>query len=313
MMANYMQLHESDVQEIAEHYDLTIIDFAPIEGGASGSHYLLHTRQGRYVLTVSGNKTPDSVTRLGQLLRVLVKHQFPTSHLLPSVQGDTATVYREKPVMIKVYIVGQVYRELDQTMLRQVGVAMARLHQLSVPDYLLDKQLYGMPHYSSIIGHNLDPEYETRIVQRLAYLEERVPQELPRSLIHSDLFYDNVLFVDKKLKAIIDFEDAIYYYKGFDLGMGIVGLCIRESVVALDKVRALVAGYQRIRQLEEKEKETLQLFSEYAAAIVSCWRYWKYNVDTPIAKKARTHLPMLRLAERISDIPPTRFLDAIFA
>ena len=131
-------------------------------------------------------------------------------------------------------------------------------------------------------------------------------------MIHSDLFYDNVLFVDKRLKAIIDFEDALYYYKGFDLGMGVVGLCSRESVVALDKVRALVAGYQRIRQLEEKEKETLQLFSEYAATIVACWRYWKYNIDTPIAKKARTYLPMLRLAERIRDIPPARFLDAIF-
>jgi Ser/Thr protein kinase RdoA (MazF antagonist) len=82
--------------------------------------------------------------------------------------------------------------------------------------------------------------------------------------------------------------------------------------VALDKVRALVAGYQRIRQLEEKEKETLQLFSVYAATIVSCWRYWKYNVDTPTEKKAGTHLSMLRLAERIDDIPPTEFLDAIF-
>jgi homoserine kinase type II len=311
-MATYIQLQESDVQEIAELYDLTIIDFAPIEGGSSKSNYLLHTRQGRYVLTVFGTKMLDLVTRLGQLLLLLANYEFPTTRLLPSVQGEATTIYREKPVMIKVYIAGQVYRELDQTMLRQVGVAMARLHQLSVPDCLLDKQLYGMPHFSSIVGHSLDPEYETWIVQRLAYLEQRIPQELPQSLIHSDLFYDNVLFVGKRLKAIIDFEDALYYYKGFDLGMGVVGLCSRESVVALDKVRALVAGYQRIRQLEEKEKETLQLFSEYAATIVSCWRYWKYNVDTPIAKKARTHLPMLRIAERISDIPPTRFLDAIF-
>ena len=312
-MAAYIQLQESDVQEIAELYDLTIIDFAPIEGGSSKSNYLLHTRQGRYVLTVFGTKMLDLVTRSGQLLLLLANYEFPTTRLLPSVQGEATTIYREKPVMIKVFIEGQVYRELDQTMLRQVGVAMARLHQLSAPDSLLDKQLYGMPHYSSIVGHSLDPEYETWIVQRLAYLEQRIPQELPQSLIHSDLFYDNVLFVGKRLKAIIDFEDALYYYKGFDLGMGVVGLCSRESGVALDKVRALVAGYQQIRQLEEKEKETLQLFSEYAAAIVSCWRYWKYNVDTPIAKKARTHLPMLRLAERISDIPPTRFLDAIFA
>jgi homoserine kinase type II len=223
-MATYIQLQESDVQEIAELYDLTLIDFAPIEAGASKSNYLLHTRQGRYVLTVFGTKMLDLVTRLGQLLLLLAKYKFPTTRLLPSVLGEATTTYREKPVMIKVYIVGQVYRELDQTMLRQVGVAMARLHQLSVPKHLLDKQLYGIPHSSSIVGHGFDPEYETWIVQRIAYLEQRIPQELPQSLIHSDLFYDNVLFVGKKLKAIIDFEDALYYYKGFDLGMGIVGL-----------------------------------------------------------------------------------------
>jgi homoserine kinase type II len=310
-MATYIQLQESDVQKIAELYDLTLIDFAPIEGGASKSNYLLHTRQGKYVLTVFGSKMLELVTRLGQLLLLLAKYKFPTSRLLLSVQGEATTTYREMPVMIKVHIAGQVYRELDQTMLRQVGVAMARLHQLSVPDRLLDKQLYGIPHFSSIVGHGFDPEFETWIVQRLADLEQRIPQELPQSLIHGDLFYDNVLFVGKKLKAFIDFEDALYYYKGFDLGMGIVGLCSSESVLALDKVRALVAGYQRIRQLEEKEKETLQLFSEYAATLVSCWRYWKYNIDTPIAKKASKYLPMVRIAERIGDIPPASFLEAV--
>jgi homoserine kinase type II len=310
-MATYIQLQESDVQKIAELYDLALVDFAPIEGGASKSNYLLHTRQGRYVLAVFDTKMLDLVTRLGQLLLLLAKCKFPTSRLLPSVQGEATSTYREMPVMVKVYIPGQVCRELDQTMLRQIGVAMARLHQLSVPDHLLDKQLYGIPPFSSIVGHGFDPEYETWIVQRLAYLEQRIPQELPQSLIHGDLFYDNVLFVGKKLEAFIDFEDALYYYSGLDLGMGIVGLCSRESVVALDKVRALVAGYERIRQLEDKEKETLQLFSEYAATVVSCWRYWKYNIDTPLAIKARKYRPMVRLAERIGDIPQARFLEAV--
>ena len=310
-MATYIQLRESDVQKIAELYDLTPIDFEPIEGGASKSNYLLHARQGSYVLTVFGPKMLDLVARLGQLLLLLAEHKFPTSRLLLSVQGEATTVYREMPVMIKVYIAGQVCRELGQTMLRQIGVGVARLHQLSVPDHLLDKQLYGIPPFSSIVGHGFDPEYETWIVQRLAYLEQRIPQELPQSLIHGDLFYDNVLFVGKKLEALIDFEDALYHYSGLDLGMGIVGLCSRESVVALDKVRALVAGYERIRQLEDKEKETLQLFSEYAATLVSCWRYWKYNIDTPMAIKARKYRPMVRIAERIGNIPQARFLEAV--
>lgn len=311
-MATYFQLQESDVQKIAELHDLALIDFAPMEGGASSkSNHLLHSRQGRHVLSVFKPKKLDLVARLGQLLLLLAKHKFPTSRLLLSVQGEATTTYREMPVMIKVYIAGQVCRELDQTMLRQIGVAMARLHQLPVPDHLLDKQPYGKAALSSVAGHGFDPEYGTWIVQRLAYLEQRIPQELPQSFIHGDLFYDNVLFVGKKLKAFIDFEDALCYYKGFDLGMGIVGLCSTESVVTLDKVRALVAGYERIRQLEDKEKETLQLFSEYAATLVSCWRYWKYNIDTPMAIKARKYRPMVRIAERIGDIPQARFLEAV--
>ena len=183
-MATYIQLQESDVQKIAELYDLTPIDFEPIEGGASKSNYLLHARQGSYVLTVFGPKVLDLVARLGQLLLLLAEHKFPTSRLLLSVQGEATTVYREMPVMIKVYIAGQVCRELGQTMLRQIGVGVARLHQLSVPDHLLDKQLYGIPPFSSIVGHGFDPEYETWIVQRLAYLEQRIPQEraVPKKL-----------------------------------------------------------------------------------------------------------------------------------
>ncbi|MFC2031426.1 phosphotransferase [Chloroflexota bacterium] len=311
-MATYIQLQESDVQKIAELHGLALIDFAPMEGGASSkSNHLLHSRQGRHVLSVFKPKRLDLVARLGQLLLLLAKHKFPTSRLLLSVQGEATTTYREMPVMIKVYITGQVCRELDQTMLRQIGAAMAGMHQLSVPDHLLDKQPYGKAALSSVAGHGADPEYGTWIVQRLAYLEQRLPQELPQSFIHGDLFYDNVLFVGKKLKAFIDFEDALYYYKGFDLGMGIVGLCNRESVVALEKVRALVAGYEQIRPLEDKEKEALQLFSEYAATLVSCWRYWKYNIDTPMAIKAREYRSMVRIAERIGDIPQARFLEAV--
>ena len=311
-MATYIQLQESDVREIAELYGLTLGDFAPIEAGTSKSNYLLHTRQGRYVLTVFDAKMLDLARRLGQLLLLLEEYKFPSPRLLPSVRGEAATIYRDVPVMIKVYIVGQVYRELDQTMLRQVGAAAARLQQLSVPSHLLDKQMYGIPPLSSIIGHGFDSDYETWMVERLAYLEQRFPQELPQSLIHCDLFYDNVLFVGKKLKAIIDFEDAIYYYKVFDLGMGIVGLCSTQSEVALDKARALVAGYQRIRQLEEKEKETLQLFSEYAAILASCWRYWKSAIDTPTAKEPRNYRPMVRIAEQIGRIPRARFVEAVF-
>ncbi|MCP4541332.1 MAG: homoserine kinase, partial [Chloroflexi bacterium] len=281
-------------------------------GGAANSNYILRARQGDYVLTVFEEKTLAEASKLGQLLLLLQEHAYPSPRLLLSAKGNMTTTYKGKAVMIKVYIVGRVYQDLDEVMLRQVGAAMARLHQLPVPDFLPDGLLYGVPHLPSVMGRNIDPEYKAWVTGRFAYLDQRIPAGLPQSLIHSDVFYDNVLFVGKKFKAIIDFDDAVYYYKAFDLGMGMVGMCQERSTLALDKARALVEGYQQVRALEEREKQSLQLFAEYGATAISCWRFWKYHIHTPTAPKAHKHWQMVRLAREIGAIPEAKFLKAIF-
>ena len=190
---------------------------------------------------------------------------------------------------------------------------MAKLHQVPQPDFLSIRRPYGVQKYSSIQGQNIDTEYEDWIAKRLPYLEQEKPQGLPRGLIHGDIFYDNVLFEGTKLKAIIDFEDATSNDKVFDLGMGIVGLCRKGKRVVPEKARALVKGYEQIRELEETEKSALQLYVEYAAATVSCWRYWKYHVDAPSVANADKHWQMVRVAEGVQDIPEARFLEMIFS
>lgn len=310
-MASYVQLHEHDIQEIADDYALTVVDFEPIEAGASNSNYVLRAHQGKYVLTVFEDKKRAEATKMGQLLLLLEEYAFPTTRLLSPHRRGLITMHRDKPVMIKTYIAGQVHRELDTTMLRQVGVTMATLHQIPVPDFLPDQQPYGAQHFSRFAGRNIDSQYEAWAARRLAYLAQHIPPGLPRGLIHSDLFYDNVLFAGKKLRAIIDFEDAIHYYRGFDLAMGFVGLCREGSKLVLDKARSLVKGYQQVRTLKEREKQILQLFAEYAATAISCWRFWKYHLHTPIPAKADKHLQMVRLAEEIGNIPKASFLNAI--
>lgn len=311
-MARYVQLQEDDIQEIAGDYALTVVDFEPIQGGATNSNYLLRTRQGRYVLTVFDEITRAAATRMGRLLLLLAEYAFPAPRPLPPHEGGLVTMHMGKPVMIKTYIAGRVHRDLDATMLRQIGAAMARLHQIPVPDFLTDQQPYGARHVSSITGRNINPRYEAWAARRIAYLAQHIPPGLPQGLIHGDVFYDNVLFVGKKFKAIIDFGEAIHYYKGFDLALGFVGLCREGSTVVLDQARALVRGYHQVRKLKEREQETLQLFAEYAATAISCWRFWKYHIHTLIAAKADAHWQMVRLAEEIGNIPQARFLDAIF-
>jgi len=54
------------------------------------------------------------------------------------------------------------------------------------------------------------------------------------------------------------------------------------------------------------------LYVEYAAATVSCWRYWKYHIDAPSVENADKHWQMVRVAEGVQSIPKARFLEIVF-
>ena len=311
-MAVHAQLRESEIRGIADSYDLTMVDYEPIVAGAGNSNYLVRAQQASYVLTVFEDTTFALTVEHGRLLSLLKDYAFPSPRPLLTANGKIAIMHNDKPVMMKEYVAGRVYRYPNKTMLHRVGTSMAKLHQVPRPDFLSTRQPYGVQKFPSIQGQNIDAEYEGWIARRFPYLEQQRPQGLPRGLIHGDIFYDNVLFEGTRLKAIIDFEDAAYEDKVFDLGMAIVGLCREGQGIVPEKARALVKGYEQIRELEEAETRALQLYVEYAAATVSCWRYWKYHIDAPSVENADKHRQMVRVAERVRNIPKARFLEMVF-
>ena len=308
-MARYADLGKHEVRALADHYGLILDGFKPIEGGAGNSSYLLQSQQGEYVLTVFDDKSREDVDRLGRLLLLLEEHDFPATRLVQPAQGGITAMYGDKPVMLKEYIAGDVCRDLSLPMLSQAGASMATLHQLEIPDHLLEREHpYGLHLFGSVIGRNIDPGFESWLAGQISYLTENISADVPRGFIHGDLFYDNLLFDGDVFRAIIDFEEACFYFKAFDLGMGIVGMCRGDTRVIPERAAALVAGYQEVRILEEAERRALPLFAEYAATATSYWRYWKYNIHTPIVEDAHKHWQMVRLAEEFRGMDPALFL-----
>lgn len=306
------RLQLQGIKEIVDKYGLTVSAFRPFSGGAANSSYWLQTGQGNYVLTIFNEKTQGYVARLGQLLLQLAEWEFPTTRLLLPTESGLVTMYRDKPVMLKTFIPGEVNTAWNESLLHQVGGALASLHQVPAPDFLPNTHPYGRQTFATVIGQNIHPLYESWLAEQHAYLAQHFPQQLPQALIHGDLFYDNVLIEGQTLRAIIDFEEACHYYRLFDLGMAIVGLCMEGATVALNKAQALVHGYQQEQRLEAREKEALQLFVEYAAIATSYWRFWKYYVHSPQSEKADKPLAMMRLTKTIRAIPKATFLTAIF-
>ena len=321
-MATYTQLNKQDIQSLADNYDLRVIKFLPIDGGSGNSSYILKTEKSSYVLTVCDDKKIDEVFKMGQLLLLLETHNIPWNRLILPVNSEILTTFTTadgvKPVILKNYIEGQVIKQLDETMLFEVGRQAAQLNQISPPDYLPTNHSYGRQFFSRAIGLNIDVKYESWLSEEIDYLEQNISENLPRGLIHGDLFYDNLLFDPSSsmpggFKAIIDFEDACHYHLIFELGMGILGTCINDLTVNLDKARSLVNGYEKIRPLIKIEKESLQLFVRYAAVATSYWRFNKYNIEEPSQHKANHHLQMMNIAKSVSEIPKTHFFRTIFS
>ncbi len=298
-MANYSSLSFEEIQQIASEYGLTVTDFEPFEGGINSS-FLLHIEHGDdLTLTVFETMSFDAVTQQARLLDLLAAHKFPATRLLRPTNGGHIVPHTGKPVMLKTFIRGQVCAEPDESMLQQMGMVIARLHQIPIPDYLPDWFSYGLDKLPRVLHQNIDREFESALGQRIAALESAIPPGLPEGLVHGDLFFDNVLFSEREFRAVIDFEDATRHYFIYDLGMAVTGMCAGGILRLPETSRALLAGYQQVRKLEKSELETLPLFIEYGALATACWRFWQYHINAPDVDKAEVHLQMVKMAEEV--------------
>ena len=311
-MAQYTQLSAKEIEEIARHYGLAVSSFESIAGGAENSSYLLNTAQGRVVLTLFEHKTVEGAEPLGKLLVYLEEQGFSNTRVLARADGGLISSHRGKPVMLKHYLEGQVQSELGEDMLRQLGSELAQLHAIPAPDYLAREPAYGLRRISGAPREKFEPNFAHWLAQRAAALTQATLDDLPRGLIHADLFYDNVLFVGDRLLALIDFEEACHYSLVFDMGMAIVGTCLVGGEIKLSKARALLAGYEALRALEESERAALQAHIEIGALSTAYWRYWKYRIQQPTPERADKHLEMKAIAEQVMAIPSDKLLAKVF-
>ena len=249
---------------------------------------------------------------MGKLLRYLEEKHFPSSRVLTRADGGLVSKYKGKPVMLKHYLEGQVYRELNEDMLRQLGAALAQLHSLSAPDYMASEPAFGLGRIGKGLAEIGDELFREWLNDRSKWIEQELAEDLPTGLVHADLFNDNVLFEGDRLLALIDFEDASQYMLVYDIGMAIVGTCLAGTEIAWSKARTLVQGYEAVRRLDERERATLQASTEYGALSTAYWRYWKYHIQQPTPERANKHLEMKVVAEQVAAIPTDELLIALF-
>jgi homoserine kinase type II len=313
-MAQFTKLTSREIETILGRYRLgTLLSFTSIDGGLANSSVKIVTESGSYVLSVCDEKEMNELKRLCSVLEYLEHHQFPTTRVVKTKNGDSHIDYQGKPLYVKPFIAGEVVEQLNSTQLQEIGAALARLHEIPPCPGLLKKFSYGLECFDELKGRpSAEPFYQWLSDCRKR-VEEARNEPLSRGFVHGDLFFDNMLFADGSLVALLDFEEACDYFTIFDLGMTAVGCCAPGGSFSLEMAAALVEGYQSRRRLEDSERRQLQLHIEYGAAATSFWRYRQYNIRNPDQLMKDHYLTMVEIAQQVNSIDNQAFIESVFS
>lgn len=306
---HYTILDINSINAFTASYDIgEILFFKVLSGGSENTNYLISTSEEQYVLTICEQKSLSEALHLTQLLEYLAVHDFSTSKIIRNRKNEPVSIYKTKPVILKTFLKGDILKDLSNHLLELIGKQMGKLHHISAPDYLPTQLNYGLEHFEEVADYAPHSDFYFWLQKIKKQIAPYLTKAIPQGLIHSDIFYSNVIISeDKQQVTVMDFEEATHYYRIFDIGMAIVGLCKADEKIQSHKTESLLKGYLQEIELTAMEQEALQSFTVYAAAAMGFWRHKNFNYTNPTPAMKNHYLELKNIADSVNALPVNHF------
>ena len=312
-MEQSTSLNEIEIRGILAKFDIhNISSFELLSGGSENTNYLVKSENRKYVLCIFEQKTEKNAKDLAHLLKHLEINNFNTSKLIYNSDSESVIIWKDKPIIIKTFIKGEIRKDLPPYLLKLIGKELAKLHQINTPEYLPNQLNYGKEQFANVKKYSANSEFDIWLKNILEYILPYLKLNLPKSIIHSDVFWDNVIIgEDDNTATIIDFEEAVNYYRLFDIGMTIIGTCGEEKIINMEKIKHLLDGYQSEIQLLDDEINSLKAFTIYAGASMTFWRHQNFNYVKPNTEMSNHYIKLKVLVDDIVKQPDDCFVRLI--
>jgi len=249
---------------------------------------------------------------LANLLEYLEEHDFVTSRLQPDSNRQFVRTWNNKPILIKKYIEGNIIENIPAEVAGIIGRELGKLHQIKAPNFLSGSFNYAQDFFDEVKTYEPKSSFYQWLSEIKKYVNKYITDDLPKALIHSDIFFSNVIIRPNNKKVVImDFEEACYYYRLFDIGMAIVGLCCQNGKPDMKKISSFMNGYKEIIRLCSDELKALQAFIVYASAAIAFWRHRQFRFIYPDTDLYEHYMPMKELADHVKRLPNIDFNQAL--
>ena len=228
-----------------------------ILSGIENTNYFVTTTHGRFVLTLFEKLTRKELPFYLNLMAHLSSHGLPCPKPIANLQNELLGELNGKPAAIVTCLEGRPVTEPTPGHCALVGEVLAEMH-LAGRTYRGDlDNLRGVDWWSACapeIYPFLKPEDAEMLKSELRFQAGRSREELPRGVVHADLFRDNVLFDADRVGGFIDFYFACVDCFVYDVAITVNDWCV-DADASLDHVRAeaLLKAYMSVRPFTERE------------------------------------------------------------
>ncbi|CAM5477441.1 Homoserine kinase OS=Afipia felis OX=1035 GN=thrB PE=3 SV=1 [Afipia felis] len=273
-MAVYTDVAADELAGFLSGYDLgELLSYKGIAEGVENSNFLLHTTRGYFFLTlyekrVAKSDLPFFLNLMGHLAARGIICPQPVANN----SGETLGVLAGRPAAIIDFLEGVWPRKPGVVHCTAIGEALAKLH-LAGADF-------AMSRVNALSVSGWRPLFEASearadtvqlglrdfLAAELAGLETRWPADLPRGIIHADLFPDNALFLGDRLSGLIDFYFACNDLLAYDVAICLNAWCFEaDHSFNVTKARVFLNAYGKVRPLSAAEQAAFPLLARGAA------------------------------------------------
>ena len=273
-MAVYTEVSDEELAAFLAAYAIgPVLSYKGIAEGVENTNYYLQTGQGSYILTLYEKRVREEELPffLG-LMEHLAQHGIDCPLPVRDRGGNPLGRLAGRPAVIVSFLTGVSVRRPNARHCQAVGAALARLHGAGAdfamrrPNALSVGSWPGLFAAAEADADRVAPGLAGRTRRELDHLEGAWPKDLPTGTIHADLFTDNVLFLGERVSGLIDFYFACTDFLAYDLAVCLNAWCFEpDGAFNHTKGRAMVAGYESVRRLQDDEVAALPILCRGAA------------------------------------------------
>ncbi|NNF76464.1 MAG: homoserine kinase [Rhizobiales bacterium] len=299
-MAVYTEVSDEDLNGFVASYDIgDVLSFKGIAEGVENSNYLLRTTQSSFILTLYEKRVDerDLPFFLG-LMEFLSGEGIPCPLPVSDREGNRLRTLAGRPAALITFLDGMWVRRPRTEHCAELGAGLAGLHLASTRFSMERQNALLMTAWREILGNcagKLD-QFENGLQRELEADLEQIasawPSDLPRGVIHADLFPDNVFFLGGKLSGFIDFYFACTDFFAYDIAICLNAWCFEtDGSFNITKAKALLRGYQSARSLSANEIAALPTLARGASMRFLVTRLYDW-INTPEGAFVRPKNPM---------------------